>query len=245
MLRERVATATALIEKLESHRALVAWTSDTSFGELLVSVTSTRKIAADFQATLSKEKSIASEVKAASKRKVEIEKQLAGLAPRLERLREAQDVLQKILSQHSLSSAVDDSLKKNREAIEFIFGRIHAPAEFSGLGDDLKTLVRKNGDVPAGLHQISTGQRAAFALSLFLAQNMQLKNAPPVVLIDDPIAHVDDLNCLSFLDFLRELTITSERQLFFATADEKLATLFQRKFDFLGESDFRRFNLAR
>jgi len=74
---------------------------------------------------------------------------------------------------------------------------------------------------------------------------MQLKNAPPVVLIDDPIAHVDDLNCLSFLDFLRELTITSERQLFFATADEKLATLFQRKFDFLGESDFRRFNLAR
>jgi len=148
VLRERVATATALIEKLESHRALVAWTSDTSFGELLVSVTSTRKIAADFQATLSKEKSIASEVKAASKRKVEIEKQLAGLAPRLERLREAQDVLQKILSQHSLSSAVDDSLKKNREAIEFIFGRIHAPAEFSGLGDDLKTLVRKNGDVP-------------------------------------------------------------------------------------------------
>ena len=107
--------------------------------------------------------------------KVEIEKQLAGLAPRLERLREAQDVLQKILSQHSLSSAVDDSLKKNREAIEFIFGRIHAPAEFSGLGDDLKTLVRKNGDVPAGLHQISTGQRAAFALSLFLSKTCSSK----------------------------------------------------------------------
>lgn len=82
-----------------------------------------------------------------------------------------------------------------------------------------------------------------FALSVFLAQNSQLTVAPPVILIDDPIAHVDDLNSLSFLDYLREVVLGERRQLFFATANDKLATLFERKFDFLGPEKFRRFNL--
>jgi DNA repair protein SbcC/Rad50 len=97
----------------------------------------------------------------------------------------------------------------------------------------------------AKLSEISTGQRAAFALSIFLAQNAQLTVAPPVVLIDDPIAHVDDLNSLSFLDYLRELALTGRRQIYFATANDKLTTLFERKFDFLGEERFRRFDLRR
>lgn len=69
--------------------------------------------------------------------------------------------------------------------------------------------------------------------------------APPVILIDDPIAHVDDLNSLSFLDYLREIVLKGGRQVFFATANDKLATLFERKFDFLGSEGFRRFNLGR
>jgi ABC-type lipoprotein export system ATPase subunit len=72
-----------------------------------------------------------------------------------------------------------------------------------------------------------------------------LKTAPPVLLIDDPIAHVDDLNALSFLDYLREVVLAGGRQIIFATANEKLATLFERKFDFLGEGKFCRFNLHR
>jgi recombinational DNA repair ATPase RecF len=64
----------------------------------------------------------------------------------------------------------------------------------------LKKVTRKNNDADAKLTEISTGQRAAYALSLFLAQNSQLTSAPPVMLIDDPIAHLDDLNALSFLD---------------------------------------------
>jgi len=64
-------------------------------------------------------------------------------------------------------------------------------------------------------------------------------------LIDDPIAHVDDLNSLSFLDYLRELVLMHDRQIYFATASGKLATLFQRKFDFLGEEDFKMIDLSR
>lgn len=112
------------------------------------------------------------------------------------------------------------------------------------MGSSLATLVRKIDGSEARLTEISTGQRAAFGLSLSLAQNSQLTVAPPVVLIDDPIAHVDDLNSLSFLDYLREIAIMGSRQIFFATADDKLATLFERKFDFMGDK-FRRFNLSR
>jgi ABC-type lipoprotein export system ATPase subunit len=137
---------------------------------------------------------------------------------------------------------MEATLHRNRNAIETIFSVIHSPAEFAGLGS---TLIRKVDNSNAKLTEISTGQRAAFGLSVFLAQNSQLTAAPPVVLIDDPIAHVDDLNSLSFLDYLREIALTGKRQIFFATANDKLATLFERKFDFLGEDRFRRFNLLR
>lgn len=36
----------------------------------------------------------------------------------------------------------------------------------------------------------------------------------PWLIFDDPIAHIDDLNILSFLDSLRELVINGERQMF-------------------------------
>jgi chromosome segregation protein len=97
----------------------------------------------------------------------------------------------------------------------------------------------------ANLTEISTGQRAALGLSMFLAQNMKLRFAPPVILIDDPIAHVDDLNCLSFLDYLRQIALTKRRQIFFATANDKLAAVFERKFDFLGFPEFRKIVLHR
>jgi ABC-type lipoprotein export system ATPase subunit len=140
---------------------------------------------------------------------------------------------------------MEAALRQNRAAIEMIFSRIHSPSEFRGLGANWTTLVRKVDGHDAQLSEISTGQRAAFALSIFLAQNAQLRVAPPVVLIDDPIAHVDDLNALSFLDYLREIAIAGRRQIYFATANDKLATLFERKFDFLGADGFRRIDLKR
>jgi DNA repair protein SbcC/Rad50 len=47
------------------------------------------------------------------------------------------------------------------------------------------------------------------------------------------------------LDYLREIVLTNRRQIFFATANDKLVTLFERKFDFLGAEGFRRFDLRR
>ena len=58
------------------------------------------------------------------------------------------------------------------------------------------------------------------------------------------IAHVDDLNILSFLDILRDLVLLDDRQVFFATANARIADLFYRKFDCLG-TDFKNIPLNR
>ena len=74
--------------------------------------------------------------------------------------------------------------------------------------------------------------------------NARLTTGPRVIIFDDPVAHVDDINTLSFLDHLREIALGGERQIFFATADSKLAGLFARKFRFMGER-FKQIELAR
>jgi DNA repair protein SbcC/Rad50 len=244
-LKERQVTTEGVLNRLSQFNSVLPSSSTLPLSELTLTIETVRRVAGDYQATLSKEESAVSVLADATKRKDQIEKQLAGLTPRIERVSEAREVLTRIQSEHSLNGAMDDALKQNRAAIEAIFARIHSPAEFSGLGDKLTTLIRKGDGGTASLQQISSGQRAAFALSLFLAQNAQLRTAPPLILIDDPVAHVDDLNCLSFLDYLREVVITGDRQVVFATANDKLAALFERKFDFLGDKEFKRYNLAR
>ncbi len=244
-LKERLATTESVRAKLNTFFASFPWPEGRPIAELGVEAESVRKVAADLQAALGKEGQAQATFAESSKRKEYLDAQLAELRPRMKRLTEAQTVLEDLKNNHSLSGAMESALQQNRGSIEAIFSRIHSPAEFRGLGSKLATLVRKTNGEEASLSQISTGQRAAFALSIFLAQNAQLTVAPPVILIDDPIAHVDDLNSLSFLDYLRDVALTGRRQIYFATANDKLATLFERKFDFLGPKDFRRFDLRR
>ena len=83
------------------------------------------------------------------------------------------------------------------------------------------------------------------ALSIFLALNKKLKHGPNQILFDDPVTYTDDLNILSFLDYLREMIIHENRQVVFATANQKLAGLFEKKFSFLGEAEFKTFHFER
>lgn len=71
-----------------------------------------------------------------------------------------------------------------------------------------------------------------------------MRNGPPYLIFDDPISFIDDLNVLSFFDYLRETAINTEKQVFFATSNENLAFLFVQKFKFLG-SDFKVYKLTR
>lgn len=159
-------------------------------------------------------------------------------------LQNALKSLQELISTSSLERATKMSLEAIGAQINDIFSRIHSPSEYKYVGSDEVLLRSSNNDERRTLEQVSTGQRAAFALSIFLALNSTSKGAPPVLLIDDPIAHIDDLNALSFLDYLRDLAANSKRQIFFATADTRIASLFAKKFSFLGD-EFKTITLSR
>jgi len=163
------------------------------------------------------------------------------------RLNEADSLIDEMVNQVREGTLSDQVLRSHAADIGAIFSTIHAPNEFkvdvSNGGALNLTRVESNDHV--SLVQMSTGQRAAYALSLFLSMNKSLVAGPPVILMDDPIAHIDDLNILSFLDHLRDIAIKGSRQIFLATADAKLAGLFRQKFRFMGEDGFREFKLAR
>lgn len=242
-LNERLASTRAVSTALKRFLPHFKWEGSRPIAEWMVEAEAVRGIAAQLQAALEKERVAAKTWSDVSRRRDALQEQNRTLADRVDRLDEAQKALTDIQTKHSLKAMTESALEANRRSIETIFGQIHSPGEFKTIGPSW-TLIRKLDDTETPLTMISTGQRAAFALAVFLAQNAKLRAGPRVILIDDPIAHVDDLNCLSFLDYLREIALTGTRQLFFTTASDKLASLFERKFDFLGER-FRRLNLVR
>ena len=161
--------------------------------------------------------------------------EIEGLRVKLRRVDSADSVLEDLLAQQSERVLAETVLRENAAKIASTFARIHAPNEFDlVVVDDGLTIVRRGGG-NVNLDEMSSGQRAAYALSLFLAMNERLRSGPKVLLLDDPVAHVDDINTLSLLDHLRDVALTGERQIFFATADSKIGALFDRKFRFLGD----------
>ncbi len=165
----------------------------------------------------------------------------------LKYLSKAFDSLSNLLSgENSLESIKHELLKNNAAMISEIFSKIHLPNEYdiNVEGEEIK-LIHKISKESCSLNEVSTGQRTAFALSLFLTMNKTLGNGPRVLLLDDPISHIDDVNMLSFLDYLRELAIDGERQIFFATPNAKLAGLFRHKFGFLDDNEFKEFKMKR
>nr|WP_315422402.1 hypothetical protein [uncultured Pedobacter sp.] len=161
------------------------------------------------------------------------------------RIDESLNALEAMLSDHSEDSFLREFLESNKQEISNTFIAIHTPKEFKDIAikDGKIQLFKKNGEV-TNLMRISTGQRSALALSLFLTLNNKLKNGPDILIFDDPVTFTDDLNILSFLDYLRELVINRNKQLFFATANENLSFLFQKKFKLLHE-DYKHVTLQR
>jgi recombinational DNA repair ATPase RecF len=243
--RERLTATNSFLNQFKPFSTRFSWPPASPIADLVIAARSTRTVASELQTALGRERSDTTSQAQAVKRKEQLDRRAADVSQKVKKFSDAHSAIEKLMRNHSLNSAMQTALRQNRAAIESIFARIHSPAEFSGLGKKFDGLVRRDDGNEASLSEISTGQRAAFALSIFLAQNSQLTAAPPVMLIDDPIAHVDDLNSLSFLDYLREISIRGQRQIFFATANDKIASLFERKFDFLGENDFRKVELTR
>lgn len=178
-----------------------------------------------------KELNLANQIISEADRKIKI------LKPECEHIEKGLNVINDILDNHNEASVLGNFIESNEEEIQEIFQNIHTPHEFSriifNVEQNTVLLKRRFDESEVPMSKISAGQRSALALSIFIALNKKLKHGPNVLLFDDPVTYTDDLNILSFLDYLRELVINENRQLFFATANQKLAGLFEKKFAFL------------
>lgn len=159
------------------------------------------------------------------------------------RLKKAVEILQKLKTNDG-ESVIAGYFNDNLKEIKDIFKTIHAPQEFTDLKFENKRLALYKNEVKHSVSQISTGQRAALVISIFISLNRKLKNGPNIIIFDDPVTFIDDFNALSFLDFLRYFIVKENKQIFFATANKKFSTLFKKKFDFL-EDEYKEFHLER
>ncbi|MEO5379071.1 MAG: AAA family ATPase [Magnetococcus sp. DMHC-6] len=242
-LKNNLAETELLYKMLNNFFVRFPWPSDKSLYEFVLNAESVRLLADNLIKELKNEEHVVGD-SVLVKEKQSLEKKLEECGKKLKNLSMAKTILEDLTTKHTVEKANVSVLEKIHDNVNKIFSRIHYPPEFAGIDISNLSLTRNDGSLST-LNQISTGQRTAFALSVFLAQNAQLTDlAPPVILMDDVISHVDDLNTLAFIDYLRELVLTSRRQIFFATPSRKLATLFRRKFDFLGD-DFREFEFKR
>jgi DNA repair exonuclease SbcCD ATPase subunit len=167
----------------------------------------------------------------------EAKKELDEKSPILNRINLAVGTIKAILSSTENNRFLESFIQDNAKEIGFIFGKIHSPREFNEIifeKSEIK-LKRIDSNKKHTLSRISSGQRSALALAIFLSLNRKLEKGPNLIIFDDPVVFTDDLNILTFLDYLRELVINEDRQVFFSTANQKLASLFRKKFSFLGE----------
>jgi predicted nucleic acid-binding Zn-ribbon protein len=186
------------------------------------------------------------------------ETKIREAAPRLQRQKESKrraDIavmaIEEVFSKDGRARHFRSFMEENQDEIVQIFKMLHYPREFSNIHFDFekdsrisRIILQEESGTKRQMAQISSGQRAALALSIFLTLNRKLTHGPPYIMLDDPVAHTDDLNVLSFLDYLREIAVGGGRQVFFATANNKLAVLYAKKFDFLGE-EFKLIRLPR
>jgi DNA repair exonuclease SbcCD ATPase subunit len=218
---------------------------DTTADEIAVNLSAAQQLVARVATAIAQESTNDAALDKETKVVADLTTKIGACDAKIGHLVDAEGVLETLTQQSSGGELTNQILAENAQEIARTFASIHMPNEFE-LGAERGTLaiVRRQTGAKVELDQMSTGQRAAFALSLFLAMNGRLRSGPPVLLFDDPVAHVDDINVLSFLDHLRHLAINGSRQIFFATADTKLAGLFRHKFRFLGE-EFKELSLSR
>ncbi|MDR2598993.1 MAG: AAA family ATPase [Oscillospiraceae bacterium] len=94
--------------------------------------------------------------------------------------------------------------------------------------------IKTNSNIPVLPINMSVGQRVCFALAALLASFLENSKAPNILILDEPVANLDDLHLLNMLDIIRQLSIRGT-QVFFTTANESVAKLFKRKFGFMQE----------
>lgn len=147
--------------------------------------------------------------------------------------------------QKRLEDVMKEFLIQNAKQIELFFKLLHRPKEFGKLSiinGNIHFMRNSNGEL-AESGQMSTGQRMALAFSVMITLHIRAANAPNFLMLDEPVANLDDMHVLNLIDLLRELAI-SGTQIIITTADSQMAKFLRRKFSFLKE-EYSHFELIR
>lgn len=168
------------------------------------------------------------------------QKKLDQITERLVRCRTLQNTLERLQPPKVYAEAF---IAQNVTKISRIFLALHSPQEFSRLDIKDRKLVAFRNEEMVPISRMSTGQRTALVIAVFFQMNLATPSVPSFLLLDEPVANIDDLNVLALMDFLRQIVLTHKRQIFFTTANRNVAKLFRRKFSFLleGFQEFRFF----
>ena len=130
---------------------------------------------------------------------------------------------------------LEEYIDQHTQIVATLFKAFQRPFEFDKvrMRDDDLEVHREGHEDWEGISKMSSGQRAALGLAIFVANNLAHNAAPKVMLLDEPFAHLDDINSLSFFNLLIELATQAdpqvERQVIFATANDDIAQLLKRK----------------
>lgn len=76
---------------------------------------------------------------------------------------------------------------------------------------------------------MSTGQRSTIAMAVMFALHMAAPDAPQFLLLDEPLATMDDTQVLNVLDILKSMA-ERNTQIFFTTANSVMINLFKECF---------------
>ena len=150
-----------------------------------------------------------------------------------------------ISSQKKLEDFMMDFLRENEKQIELFFKILHRPKEFGTLNinDGKISIVRNSNGSVVESTQMSTGQRMALAFSIMITLHKNAPNAPGFLMLDEPVANLDDMHVLNLIDLLRELAINGT-QIIITTADKQMAKYLRRKFSFF-QNEYTHYELIR
>jgi len=161
------------------------------------------------------------------------------------RLKRCNDALKAFETLSSLEDNMSLFIEENAIRIERIFKLIHRPEEFSNLVIEKGTIKfkRKTTGEIIDINQISTGQAFSLVFAITLCLHFSAPNSPNILMLDEPVANLDDVHIMNLLDMLREISMMGV-QLVVTTANDQVAKYFRRKFSCLID-DFKHLDIER
>lgn len=148
--------------------------------------------------------------------------------PQVERCAKAVQAFERM---PSLSSFVEKGIKTNIQNISTFFTMMHHSGEFEELGIDSDGIyaIRGMNHQKIRTYEMSTGQRSTIAMAVMFALHMAAPDAPQFLLLDEPLATMDDTQVLNVLDILKSMA-EQNTQIFFTTANGIMIKLFKECF---------------